>query len=140
MFDRILVCADRSECSLKAARVALDIAEKYGSRVTVVNVFRQPVMVEPTQMAVDVLESAAAEAHERVRKQIAGIVEQARNRVEFRGEEGRPVETILQVADQVRADLIVMGSRGHGEIRLRLLGSTTDGVAHHAHCPVLIVR
>jgi nucleotide-binding universal stress UspA family protein len=49
-------------------------------------------------------------------------------------------DQIVQVAEEVGAGLIVMGSRGRGGVRRALLGSVSDSVVRHAHCPVLVVR
>jgi nucleotide-binding universal stress UspA family protein len=53
---------------------------------------------------------------------------------------GDPAKTILSIADEDNIDLIVIASRGHGEIQALLLGSVSNKVAHMAHCPVLLVR
>ena len=60
---------------------------------------------------------------------------------------GRPGERIVTVAEQIvslaeeiEAGLIVVGSRGLGGIRRALMGSVSDSVVRHAHCPVLVVR
>ena len=47
---------------------------------------------------------------------------------------------IVNLADQLGAGLIVMGSRGLGGIRRALMGSVSDSVVRHAHCPVMVVR
>jgi nucleotide-binding universal stress UspA family protein len=47
---------------------------------------------------------------------------------------------IVHLAEDLDAGLIVMGSRGRGGIRRALMGSVSDAVVRHAHCPVLIVR
>ena len=47
---------------------------------------------------------------------------------------------ILALAEELQADLIVMGSRGLGGVRRALMGSVSDSVVRHAHCPVLVVR
>jgi nucleotide-binding universal stress UspA family protein len=44
------------------------------------------------------------------------------------------------LAEEISAGLIVTGSRGRGGIRRALMGSVSDGVVRHAHCPVLVVR
>jgi len=49
-------------------------------------------------------------------------------------------QAIVQLANEIGAGLIVMGSRGLGGLRRALMGSVSDSVVRHAHCPVLIVR
>lgn len=53
---------------------------------------------------------------------------------------GEPATEIVNIAKEMPADLIVMGSRGLGRIQGMLLGSVSDRVLHLAHCPVLVVR
>jgi len=52
----------------------------------------------------------------------------------------KPGEAIVTAALDVRADMVVMGTRGMGTIRRTLLGSVSDYVVHHAHCPVIVCR
>jgi nucleotide-binding universal stress UspA family protein len=49
-------------------------------------------------------------------------------------------QQIVKVAEDIGAGLIVMGSRGLGGVRRALMGSVSDSVVRHAHCPVLVVR
>lgn len=60
-------------------------------------------------------------------------------RVHLRMDDRRD-EAIVRVAEEIGAGLIVMGSRGLGGLRRALMGSVSDSVVRHAHCPVLIVR
>ena len=53
---------------------------------------------------------------------------------------GEAAREILRLAEDLGAGLIVMGSRGRGGIRRALMGSASDSVIRHAHCPVLVVR
>ena len=53
---------------------------------------------------------------------------------------GRIDKEIVAVAEEVGAGLIVVGSRGWGGMRRTLMGSVSDSVVRHAHCPVLVVR
>jgi nucleotide-binding universal stress UspA family protein len=53
---------------------------------------------------------------------------------------GEAAREIVHLAEEIGAGLIVMGSRGHGGIRRALMGSASDSVIRHAHCPVLVVR
>jgi nucleotide-binding universal stress UspA family protein len=53
---------------------------------------------------------------------------------------GDAAPQIVALAEEIEAGLIVMGSRGLGGIRRALIGSVSDAVVRHAHCPVLVVR
>jgi nucleotide-binding universal stress UspA family protein len=54
--------------------------------------------------------------------------------------EGRVAPEIVGLAEEIGAGLIVLGSRGLGGIRRALMGSVSDSVVRHAHCPVMVVR
>jgi nucleotide-binding universal stress UspA family protein len=54
--------------------------------------------------------------------------------------EGSPGAAILSAAQAEEADLIVVGTRGHGRVGRLLLGSVSDHVVRHATCPVLVVH
>ncbi|KAL4606771.1 uncharacterized protein LOC142611398 [Castanea sativa] len=54
--------------------------------------------------------------------------------------DGDPKDMICHAAEQMHADLLVVGSRGLGKIKRAFLGSVSDYCTHHANCPVLIVR
>lgn len=60
--------------------------------------------------------------------------------VDMRVEPGDYAETILAVADEIGADMIVVGSRGLGRLRGMLVGSVSQKVVQHAHCSVMVVR
>ena len=53
---------------------------------------------------------------------------------------GRPDEEIVVLGEEIGAGLIVTGSRGLGGMRRALMGSASDSIVRHAHCPVLVVR
>jgi len=53
---------------------------------------------------------------------------------------GRPDEGIVGLAEEIDAGLIVVGSRRLGGVRRALMGSVSDSVVRHAHCPVMVVR
>ena len=58
----------------------------------------------------------------------------------FVSKEGDPGEAIVAVGQKEKAVLIVCGTRGMGKLRRTFLGSVSDYVVHHAHCPVLVCR
>jgi len=53
---------------------------------------------------------------------------------------GRPDKEIVALAEELGARLIMLGSRGRGGVRRALMGSVSDSVVRHAHCPVMVVR
>ena len=146
MFNKILVCNDGSTHAMKAAHAAVDIARKFGSEVLVVNVLAPVATVAPYVIAVEAapdMGEIMIEAETEQRTTLACVASLFRNEnipVRTLPEIGHAVEAIARVADEEKVDLIVLGSRGMGGFQRFLLGSVSDGVAHHAHCPVLIVR
>ena len=60
--------------------------------------------------------------------------------LESRIEAGDPARALCDVAREAGADVVVVGSRGHGFLRRALMGSVSSHVLHHAPCPVLVVR
>lgn len=138
-FGKILVAIDGSACSDRAFAKALELAAVAGAKLTALAV-EGPL---PAYAAtVGEVEEVQREKDSFFRKLAAA----ARSRGEQAGVEidvdvrpGHPAELISRVAEEGSFDLIVLGHRGHF-VRDRLLGSTADRVAEHAHCPVMIVR
>ena len=137
MFNKILVCTDGSDCALKSAKLAADLAATCGAKVIILHVFQSPVLSDTGFAAVPL---DVDEIHEAVLNSAAPIFEEARVPYELRRREGHPVVQILRTSADEATDLIVVGSRGLGTFQSLLLGSVSDGVLHHAHCPVLVVR
>ena len=77
-------------------------------------------------------EESAAELHELA--ELLGVELQPRVEV------GEPGDTICAVAEELDADLIIVGSHGHGWLQRVFIGSVSTHVLHHAPCPVLVVR
>ena len=147
MFKKIMLCTDGSDHGLRAAGVAADIAHQFGVPVVSLSVY------DPSSLATDYIgvpggslatatdtSCFADETLASVEHETAKVLEAAHVPFEFRREFGHPVERIVAAACDEHADLIVMGSRGLGGFQRFLLGSVSDGVLHHAHCAVLIVR
>jgi nucleotide-binding universal stress UspA family protein len=53
---------------------------------------------------------------------------------------GKPGEVILRIAEDLKADLVILGTNPHSALRRRFLGATVDKVVDRAHCSVLVVR
>jgi nucleotide-binding universal stress UspA family protein len=138
---RILCPVDLSEISRHALDHALAIANWYDARVTVFHVFSVPQlpMPPPPGMAEDLPElrppQPAAVADD-VRR-FAGLTAAARADVVV--VEGRPVREILDQAERLPADLLVMGTHGRSGFETLFLGSVTEKVLRSTHVPVLTV-
>jgi nucleotide-binding universal stress UspA family protein len=138
-FRNVLVPVDGSEGSDKALDCALSICAALGARLTALAVEgRLPAYAA----SVGEVEEVKREKDEYFR----GVLEHANDEAHSRGVEastdlvpGHAAEVIAHYARAHGHDLIVIGHRGHflGDY---LLGSTADRVAHHAHCPVMVVR
>lgn len=146
MFSKILVCSDGSACALKAMQAGAEIANSFKAQVTLLYV-TEPALgslpyVGPFE-ATYCTEEEIAEADRRQKESVQlsmGVLNNAGVSFTTRCEFGHPVDMITHIAQEERSDLIVMGTRGLGGFERLLLGSVSDGVLHHAHCPVLVVR
>lgn len=137
----ILVATDGSEEAAAATNYALDLAAKTGSRLSMIHVGVLEPVYHPERHGYPVLyERVQEEAQRLLDEQVenvkasGGTVERADLRI------GRADEEIVVAAEEMNADLIVIGSRGLGGVRRALMGSVSDSVVRHAHCPVLVVR
>ncbi len=138
-FKKILLAYDGSPHSQTALQMAINIAQCSRAEIQVVYAYdKVPAYLgEPNlQAVINKVVITSEEIAQKVVEQIeaAGITASANVL------EGPAAEAILKVADSEPFDLIVMGSRGLGELQGLLLGSVSDRVMHHAKIPVLIVR
>ncbi len=135
---KVLLATDGSAEAKLAATTAADLAKSTGSELHLVHVGEfVPTVLAQTEAEPARIEREARELlEEQVRKvEETGVtVEGAHLRL------GRADEEIVDLARSIGAGLIVMGSRGHGRLKRALMGSVSDSVVRHAHCPVTIVR
>ncbi len=137
---KILLATDGSRDAELARTTAVDLANSTNSELHVVTVspgypsynIRNPEVVEQLR-----------EKAEKILEDQARKIERAGGKVaekHLRIAERYRAQQIVQVAEDIDAGLIVMGSRGLGGVRRALMGSVSDSVVRHAHCPVLVVR
>jgi nucleotide-binding universal stress UspA family protein len=143
---KILLATDGSEEVVLAAQSAGDLAARTGSELHVVHVGETlgPGYSGYVGYEEGVLPSAQEDlerqAQEVLEAQVQRMGEAGASVTEAHLMSGRADEEIIFLAEQVGADLVVVGSRGLGGIRRARLGSVSDSVVRHAHCPVLMVR
>ena len=147
---RILLAADGSEEATLAAQTAIDLANKTGSELHVVYATIPPysrAFYEGYEEGVDVGAYLQDESKELTQRGQGRLDEQVRKIKTGGGSvaqahlrEGRPEAEITALAEEIGAGLIVIGSRGLGGLRRAMMGSVSDSVVRHAHCPVMVVR
>jgi nucleotide-binding universal stress UspA family protein len=132
--EKILLATDGSEDATLAARAAANLSEKTGAELHIVHAWQSvphPV-VDPDQYE---------EEAGRLLKEQSEFVSDAGGAVsEAHLVMGTPVDAILDLVEEIGADLVVVGSRGHGPLGRLILGSVSEGVVHHATRPVLVLR
>ena len=139
MYDRILVAVDHSEMSDRAVRAARDLAVLSKGEVWVLHLREREMGAKTGVLRID-------ETTEDANAQVAASVEVfAEAGVKAHGEIrntifGYAAREIINDAIEVGADVIVMGSRGRGDLAGLLLGSTAHKVIHLSDRPVLVVR
>jgi nucleotide-binding universal stress UspA family protein len=146
---RILLATDGSREAELAASTAADLANATDSELHLLSVaagYPDPVYqiheaslrYETYEQALEAVKGEAQKVlDEQGRKvrEAGGSVKEAHLKI---GE--RRDRAIIHLAEELDAGLIVMGSRGLGGVRRALMGSVSDSVVRHAHCPVLVVR
>jgi nucleotide-binding universal stress UspA family protein len=155
LFEKILVPLDGSEHSLKSLEIAIQVAKKFGGKISLIHVYSVAVMPlmmpEPTTLTppmIPVMTPAeVSKSVEVARSAGASILSDGEQKVKAEEvqvetllKEGHTVQEIIRTAKEGKFDLIVIGGRGISKIRELLLGSVTDGVIHHAPCPVLVIK
>lgn len=138
-FNHVLVAIDGSEGADRALDCALSLVSRLGGRLTALAV--------EGKLPAYAASVGEVEAVKREKDSFFGnLLDEAQRQARERGVElstdlvaGHAAEVIARYAKAHGHDLIVIGHRGHflGDY---LLGSTADRVAHHAHCPVIVVR
>lgn len=137
----ILVPIDFSEQSEKAASAACALAAKTGATVHLVHAYLIP--VESVGLAHTVsqhyVEQFVAESTAQL-KELAGRLCPNAPLGPFQVVSGDPREVIVEKAQELHAELIVMGTHGRRGLKRALMGSVAESVARTAHCSVLVVR
>ncbi len=145
MFRSIVVGTDGSETAREAVGAAVELAKLTGAKLELVSAYEpvsgQRLRDEARQVPPDLqwmvnpredVDATLADAAERVGE--AGVESRTYAR------EGDPADAILDVAEELGSDLIVVGNKGMTGAKRFLLGSVPNKVSHHAPCSVMIVR
>jgi nucleotide-binding universal stress UspA family protein len=137
----ILVADDMLDVSQPALEEAIQMAKLSGAKLSIVTVVAMisPSFGVPVPMG-DSYVALLEDAKKRLTALKARIVSEGVPEVETALLEGDAVDRVVEYAEKHRPDLIVVGSRGLSTTGRFLLGSVSDGILHHAHCSVLVVK
>ena len=135
---KILLATDGSREADLAATTAADLAKSTSSELHVVYVGQ----VLPPPLTQTEIETGRLDREDQalLDQQVRKIEEAGAAVAEAHRRAGHEDAEIVALAEDIGAGLIVMGSRGQGGVRRALMGSVSDSVVRHAHCPVLVVR
>ena len=136
MFQKVVVGADASETAAEAVRQAIELLKLTGGSLHIVTAYRPQHLSssgsdDQSLATGDLAESVLADHSSRARAEGLAAETYARS--------GAAAEAICDVAEEIGADLIVVGNKGMVGVR-RVLGSVPNSVAHHAPCSVLIAQ
>jgi len=137
MFQHILVPTDFDEHFGRAFDVAVALAQKFDSKITLLHVYQIPPSIYSSDLAWPTEQLASA-----AKSSLADAIVKAKEkypRTESLLEVGSPGEAIVSIANKNHVDLIVMATHGRRGIARALLGSVTEKVVRLAHTPVLTV-
>jgi nucleotide-binding universal stress UspA family protein len=137
----ILLATDGSRDAEVALRAAADISEKSGAALHVVHVWTAAMPQAYPALHFDDYSRVLEEQAGKILRQQAWKARAAGGRaVWVYLREGEPVEEIGGLAEELDADLVVVGNRRVGRVKRLITGSVSEGVVHRASCPVLVVR
>lgn len=140
--ENVVVGIDGSEQSCHAAAISADIARRSGATLHFVTIVRPPegwwgiVGSPPTPSA---LSKSLTEAQREILDSVVAAVDLTDLEVIQVEDVGDPARMLLDYANKVDADLMVIGRRGAGLIERIMLGSVANRVVHDASCPILLV-
>jgi nucleotide-binding universal stress UspA family protein len=145
VFNRIVVGTDGSETAAEAVRQATELARLTGATLSIASAFSpvssRRVGGEQQDAPADVqYEIGPREDVNLVLDAAAANAKQAGVEVQTHAVEGDPADALLNVAEQTKADLLMVGNKGMTGARRFLLGSVPNKISHHAPCSVMIVQ
>lgn len=136
---KIVVGVDASTHSEAVLARAIDLSRAFGASLEVLHVFEMPFVYDlGSAVNIEQMRAAESEAVWAIMDPIIGAADDVDiTKADMTGGSAR---MLVAHADDVSADLIVVGNRGRGDLASLVLGSTSHGVIHTASCDVFIVR
>ena len=139
MLKNIVLAFDGSEYSNRALKYAKIFAERFEATLWLVHIFTH----NSDLLGYEDYEKFYSKRKACGQTMLDKALQELKNtRLDVKEElqEGPEAEAILDIARNCQADLIVMGTRGHGTLKGLLVGSVSRKVIHHSSCPVMVVH
>jgi nucleotide-binding universal stress UspA family protein len=139
MFKKILHANDGSNPACRALQLAITTANQNGAELHSVSVEEIPPMPEFIEEVRETRGIAARRFHP-VLERARAMAEQQGMTLQTHVLAGHPVRTVIELARELEADLLVIGATGHSALYERMIGSRADRIIQLAPCPVLVVK
>lgn len=139
MFSKILHANDGSEHAFRAFAMALAMAKQNNSELHMVSVEELDYMPEFIEEVREDTGTAARRFH-KVLQRARAMAEDGHVKLDTHVIAGHPVRDIVELAKELKVELLVIGATGHSAIYDRVIGSRADRIVQLAHCPVLVVK
>ena len=139
MFRRILHANDGSEHAFHALAFAISLARQNNSELHMISVEEVDYMPEFIEEVRQEAGTAARRYHAVIQR-ARTLADQGQVKLHTHVVTGHPVRDIVDFAEDIEADLLVIGATGHSALYERLIGSRADRIVQLANCPVLVVK
>lgn len=141
MYKKILIPTDGSETAKKASAHGIRLAKSLGAQVTALYVCDVTAFFGvPTHAIIDTMNALLEDEGNKVLSEFKKNSKKEGVKFDSMLKEGVPYEVIIETANELGHDLIVMGTHGRKGLDRLLLGSVTEKVVRTAHCPTLVVH
>ena len=141
MYTHIMIAVDGSNESLEAVRQALSLVNRgLRTEIALVNVQEPATLLELATQDSDAIANAAVEAGEHLMESAAALLDAAGVGYSMEVVLGEPSTALVDMAEQLNADLVFLGARGMGAIESVWMGSVSKAVINRCTRPVLVVR
>jgi nucleotide-binding universal stress UspA family protein len=135
---KILVPVDFSESSRKAFAYAVSFARQFAAEILLLHIVE---FIPTPELVVAESGYLNARLRENATRELANWRKEMEPfQLKTSVEDGIPHREIVRIADEINADLIILGTEGRTGLSHLLIGSTAERVVRHAHCPVMVVR
>ncbi|HLX16705.1 MAG TPA: universal stress protein [Bradyrhizobium sp.] len=139
MFRKILLANDGSEHAFRAFAMALAMAKQNNSDLHMISVEEIDYMPEFIEEVREETGTAARRFH-KVLQRAREMAAESHVALNTHVVAGHPVRDIVELAKELKVDLLIIGATGHSMLYERLIGSRADRIVQLAHCPVLVVK